>query len=133
MKVMSERHFPDAKFSLYFLGSSNIPDNVECKDLFQPVLELTHNHGTESDDSFKHNNGNEEGKQGFGHIGFLVDDVYAACDAIRAMGYGFRKVRLITSSSSVSISSVDSRRSPLHRFLPLLYCLSTGRSLMAVP
>jgi catechol 2,3-dioxygenase-like lactoylglutathione lyase family enzyme len=93
MKVLSERHFEDAKFSLYFLGSGNVPDNVDCKDLFQPVLELTHNHGTETDSDFKHYNGNEDGRQGFGHIGFLVDDVYAACDAIRIMGYGFRKVR----------------------------------------
>lgn len=93
MKVLSERHFEDAKFSLFFLGSGNVPENVDCKDLFQPVLELTHNHGTETDNDFKHYNGNEDGRQGFGHIGFLVDDVYAACDAIRTMGYGFRKVR----------------------------------------
>jgi lactoylglutathione lyase len=61
--------------------------------MFQPVLELTHNHGTENDDNFKHCNGNEEGKKGFGHIGFVVDDVYKACDGIREMGYGFHKVR----------------------------------------
>lgn len=89
MKLLQERHFDD--FSLYFMGSSNVPDDAPYKDLFQPVLELTHNHGTENDDNFKHFNGNEEGRQGFGHIGFLVDDVYKACDAIREMGYGFRK------------------------------------------
>jgi lactoylglutathione lyase len=43
------------------------------------------------DDDFKHYNGNEEGHQGYGHIGFIVDDVYAACDVIRKMGDGFRK------------------------------------------
>jgi lactoylglutathione lyase len=91
MKLLVERHFDD--FSLYFLGSSNVDESTNVKDLFQPVLELTHNHGTESDESFKHFNGNEADRQGFGHIGFLVDDVYAACDAIRTMGYGFRKVR----------------------------------------
>lgn len=58
---------------------------------FLPVLELTHNHGTESQEDFQHFNGNEDGRQGFGHIGFLVDDVYEACDAIREFGYGFRK------------------------------------------
>lgn len=58
---------------------------------FLPVLELTHNHGTEKDEGFKHYNGNESGRQGFGHIGFLVDDVYEACDSIRTLGYGFRK------------------------------------------
>lgn len=89
MKLLDERHFDS--FSLFFLGSGNMDASVPMKDQFQPVLELTHNHGTENDDDFKHYNGNEEGRQGFGHIGFLVDDVYAACDAIRPMGYGFRK------------------------------------------
>jgi lactoylglutathione lyase len=89
MKLLREYHAGD--FSLYFLGS-NVEEGADVKDLFQPVLELTHNHGTETDDNFKHHNGNEEGKKGFGHIGFLVDDVYEACDAIREMGYGFRKV-----------------------------------------
>lgn len=109
MKLLNERHFDD--FSLYFLGSSNVDTDVPMKNQFQPVrqyhstrtqlsltilpsmqvLELTHNHGTETDESFRHHNGNEEGKQGFGHIGFLVDDVYKACDALRGLGYGFRK------------------------------------------
>lgn len=91
MKLLVERHFSD--FSLFFLGSSTAEDDANVKDMFQPVLELTHNHGTENDDSFKHLNGNEDGKKGFGHIGFLVDDVYKACDGIREMGYGFHKVR----------------------------------------
>jgi len=89
MKLLDERHFDD--FSLYFMGSSNVDEKIPTKNQFQPVLELTHNHGTEKDNDFKHYNGNEEGRQGFGHVGFLVDDVYAACDAIRPMGYGFRK------------------------------------------
>lgn len=90
MKVLSEKHFPP-HFSLYFLGSSNVDETVEVKDQFNAVLELTHNHGTENDPKFSHFNGNEEGKQGFGHIGFLVDDVYKACDEITTMGYGFKK------------------------------------------
>jgi len=89
MKLLEERHFSD--FSLYFLGSSVVEEDSKVKELFQPVLELTHNHGTETDDAFKHSTGNEDGKKGFGHIGFLVDDVYKACDGIREMGYGFQK------------------------------------------
>jgi len=89
MKLLEEKHFND--FSLYFLGSSNVADDAARQTMFAPVLELTHNHGTESKDDFRHYTGNEEGRQGFGHIGFLVDDVYKACDAIRDMGYGFRK------------------------------------------
>jgi len=92
---MYEYHGDD--FSIYFLAS-NVADDVEdttsrgnCDGRFGPILELTHNHGTEDDDDFSHFNGNEDGRQGFGHIGFLVDDVYSACDAIREFGYGFRK------------------------------------------
>ena len=106
MTLLCERHFDD--FSLYYLASdleqisypiedskSDIAkDNAYSK--FGPLLELTHNHGTESkENNFEgYYNGNEDGKQGFGHIGFLVDDVYKACDSIREMGYGFRKVRI---------------------------------------
>jgi lactoylglutathione lyase len=89
MKLLEERHFDD--FSLFFLASSCHPDGSNRKSLFAPVLELTHNHGTEKDNDFHYFHGNEEGKQGFGHIGFLVDDVYLACDIIREFGYGFRK------------------------------------------
>lgn len=89
MKLLQERHFDN--FSLYFMGSSNVPDDAVYKDLFAPVLELTHNHGTEKKEDFKHYNGNEDGRSGFGHVGFLVDDVYSACDTIREFGYGFRK------------------------------------------
>mmetsp|Transcript_21370 Transcript_21370/g.24291 ORF Transcript_21370/g.24291 Transcript_21370/m.24291 type:complete len:489 (-) Transcript_21370:82-1548(-) len=107
MKVLLSRHFDD--FSLYFLASSTTltthddstkddgddgDDGDDISNLgsrFGPILELTHNHGTENDTEFKHYNGNEEGRQGFGHVGFLVDDVYEACDAIRSMGYGFKK------------------------------------------
>ena len=106
MTLVRSKNYGD--FSNYFMVSSNNKDNsdldgIEHVDddvmkkervsmMFPPVLELTHNHGTENDPDFKHFNGNEEGKQGFGHLGFLVDDVYEACDGIRKLGYGFKKV-----------------------------------------
>ena len=103
MSVVRSKNYGD--FSNYFLASScnicnetdyNQLSDEEAKEkmsmMFGPVLELTHNHGTENDAEFKHYNGNEEGRNGFGHIGFLVDDVYEACDDIRKMGYGFKKV-----------------------------------------
>jgi len=102
MTVVRAKDYGD--FSNFFLASSsnveegfdytslsNDDSKEKLSDMFGPILELTHNHGTEDDDDFKHYNGNEEGRQGFGHIGFLVDDVYKACDGIREMGYGFKK------------------------------------------
>jgi len=100
MTVVAEKHFPQWKFSLYFLASlaegEQAPDptsdaaNQYVKRLFNPVLELTHNHGTEDDANFSYHNGNTEPK-GFGHVGFLVDDVYKACDAYESAGIEFVK------------------------------------------
>jgi lactoylglutathione lyase len=97
MILVSERHF--ANFSLYFLASIPVEllDDIEttralCDPTSEeahafvksklystgiPVLELTHNHGTEKMEDFRYANGNEESKLGFGHIGFLVNDVDA--------------------------------------------------------
>ena len=99
MNLLRENHFDS--FSLYFMatllpGATPPPsDSPEARDyvksLYGPVLELTHNHGTEAQPDFEHKNGNEEGKQGFGHIGFLVDDVNLACSELAAAGATFRK------------------------------------------
>ena len=56
------------------------------------VLELCHNWGTETDDSFPgYTNGNEEGKRGFGHIAVSVDDVQKSCERFTEMGVEFKK------------------------------------------
>ncbi|GMI17476.1 hypothetical protein TrLO_g6017 [Triparma laevis f. longispina] len=102
MTVLIEKHFPQWKFSLFFMGclqpSENFPKDGtdEEKSNFvnsrhDPVIELTHNHGTESDPDFKYTNGNEEGKQGFGHVGFLVDNVETACESLKSKGYTMKK------------------------------------------
>lgn len=96
MTLAEEKHF--SSFSLYFLGAATSlsyekEEGLERKDRFYPLLELTHNHGTEDDPDFHHFTGNEEDRKGFGHVGFLVDDVYKACEEIGKLGYGFKKVR----------------------------------------
>ena len=55
-------------------------------NLDYPVLELTHNHGTETDDSFQVNNGNVEPHRGFGHIAMMTRDVEGACEKLEAAG-----------------------------------------------
>ena len=83
----------DWGFSLFFLGNPP-PEGQEALSpgaAFQPCLELTHNHGTETDETFVHFNGNEDGRKGFGHIGYLVDDVYKACEGFEEMGCDFVK------------------------------------------
>mmetsp|Transcript_40754 Transcript_40754/g.49437 ORF Transcript_40754/g.49437 Transcript_40754/m.49437 type:complete len:387 (-) Transcript_40754:386-1546(-) len=103
MTLVRESHFND--FSLYFLATlpvgTQTPDPTSeegkafVKDVLYPscipVLELTHNHGTENDADFVHHNGNVEPNRGFGHIGYLVDDVYAASAELEANGVEFQK------------------------------------------
>lgn len=68
MKLLRSTDFPDGKFTLAFLGYGEESDST--------VLELTHNWETDSYDM-----GNA-----YGHIAIEVDDVYAACDKIKALG-----------------------------------------------
>jgi lactoylglutathione lyase len=71
--------FPQYKFSLYFLTSlprdapkyPHVPGTKEAHDYLWNydgvTLELTHNHGTESDPDQSYHAGNQE-RDGFGHI-----------------------------------------------------------------
>ena len=78
-------------------GEEQAPDpqseeaSTFVKKLFNPVLELTHNHGTETQEDFAHFTGNEAERKGFGHIGFLVDDVDVTCKALEELGTAFKK------------------------------------------
>jgi len=87
MTVLSSGDY--GSFSLYFLGS--VPEGASSLPPGRPVLELTHNHGTEDVEDFKHYSGNEDGRKGFGHIGFLVDDVYKTCQELTDAGYEMQK------------------------------------------
>jgi lactoylglutathione lyase len=99
MRLLRKFDFPDMKFSLYFMGYVNEADiprgdsETARRWLFQQpaTLELTHNHGTESDPEFKgYHNGNSD-PRGFGHIGIDVPDLLKACERFESLGVKFVK------------------------------------------
>ena len=85
-QLLDKRDFADAGFSLYFLAyvpqGTTVPDDEAERRLWlagQPgVLELTHNHGTESQEGAVYHDGNSD-PRGFGHICVSVPDIQAAC------------------------------------------------------
>jgi lactoylglutathione lyase len=101
MTLYQRIDFPEMSFSLYFLGypqnhaSQSLPDDPVARSRFtfaqSALLELTHNWGTENDDSFEgYHNGNQD-PRGFGHIGLSVPDVEVACSRFESLGVEFVK------------------------------------------
>ncbi|ODV68290.1 lactoylglutathione lyase [Hyphopichia burtonii NRRL Y-1933] len=92
-KLFHTKVFEDAKFTLYFLGYES-PDfkedslDVSTQATKQSVLELTHNWGTENDDSFPgYHDGNstENGAiAGYGHFGIACDNAEKLCREIES-------------------------------------------------
>lgn len=96
--LVRRRDFDEAKFSLYFLVLVDDPALIPAEEpargewlLSQRgVLELTHNHGTESDANFHYHDGNGE-PRGFGHICVSVPDVETTCARFEQLGVPFQK------------------------------------------
>lgn len=104
MTLLKESHMgegTDWGFSLYFLAHISPEEEhlVGTEEFisrrFGPVIELTHNHNTEHDEAFKYYNGNDQSEEwqvrGFGHVGFLVQDLDAACAYLEEQGVAFKK------------------------------------------
>lgn len=68
MTLLRKKDYPDGRFTLAFVGYG--------PEAEQAAIELTHNWDTEQ----------YELGTGYGHIALEVEDVYAACDRIRAKG-----------------------------------------------
>ena len=68
MKLLRRKDYPSGEFTLAFVGYGEERDHT--------VLELTYNWGKTS----------YELGEAYGHIALGVEDIYAACDTIRAQG-----------------------------------------------
>lgn len=99
MTLIQQLDFPEAEFSLYFLGfvresDEPLPADRVARTAYafrqKAVLELTHNYGTENDPAPVYHNGNSD-PRGFGHIGISVPDVEAACRRFADLGVAFVK------------------------------------------
>lgn len=97
-RLVRKADFAEAKFSLYFLvlvdDDADIPDDEGARRQWlarqRGVLELTHNHGTESEPGAVYHDGNSE-PRGFGHLCVSVPDVRTACARMEGLGVPFQK------------------------------------------
>ncbi|XP_004673499.1 PREDICTED: lactoylglutathione lyase [Condylura cristata] len=97
MTLLQKLDFPTMKFSLYFLAyedKNDIPTEKDEKLAWvfsrKATLELTHNWGTEDDETQSYHSGNSD-PRGFGHIGIAVPDVHSACKRFEELGVKFVK------------------------------------------
>ncbi|XP_069930223.1 lactoylglutathione lyase isoform X2 [Oryctolagus cuniculus] len=97
MTLIQKLDFPSMKFSLYFMAyedKNDIPkdknERVAWAFSRKATLELTHNWGTEDDETQSYHSGNSD-PRGFGHIGIAVPDVYGACKRFEELGVKFVK------------------------------------------
>ncbi|MGP4952802.1 lactoylglutathione lyase [Psychrobacter sp. T6-1] len=99
MTLLAVKKFPDMGFDLYFLAklTKSERDTLPAGDDLaiyafrqRGILELTHNHGTETKDDFSYHDGNEA-PQGFGHICFSVPDLEAAVEWFDSKDVTFKK------------------------------------------
>ncbi|GMT14722.1 hypothetical protein PFISCL1PPCAC_6019, partial [Pristionchus fissidentatus] len=96
MRLLRQFDFSGGEFSLFFMGykpKDEIPLDDHAAAHYalstHSTIELTHNWGTECDDSQYHN-GNKD-PRGFGHIGIVVPDVEKACERFEQLGVSFIK------------------------------------------
>ncbi|ASP40902.1 lactoylglutathione lyase [Bacterioplanes sanyensis] len=100
MTLVRTLEFPEMRFTLFFLAAIDreqldqwSTDSAErtVQTFSRPaMLELTYNWGSEDDDAVQYHNGNSE-PRGFGHIGFAVPDLTAACQRFDDLQVTFAK------------------------------------------
>lgn len=120
MKLYSKRDFPDAQFTLYFLGYEHDPEYVEgletpvpqaCR---QSIIELTHNWGTEKDDSFDgyYIFGDDNDVIGFDHFSISCKDPSKLIGHLESQGVKF----ISKSQDIVTVADPDGWKIKIHSY-----------------
>lgn len=91
MKLLDQVRIPGGKTTLYLLGFENASNKDLPWTAREGLLELAHDHGSESDNSFTVNHGNGKEFRGFGHICFAVDNIQASESELLEAGVKFQK------------------------------------------
>ncbi len=97
-QLIDKRDFAEAQFSLYFLAyvpaGVEVPEDDTTRRVWMAglpgVLELTHNHGTETQDGPVYHDGNSD-PRGFGHLCVSVPALESACQRFEDLGVPFQK------------------------------------------
>lgn len=109
MKLVRKSDFPEAKFTLYFLGyEDHLSSKGKLPSDRQGLLELTHNWGTELDPSFSYHNGNTK-PTGYGHIGLSLKDAATFC---REIEDEFPEVEWIMKYDSWTVKNIGFLKDP---------------------
>ncbi len=96
--------YPQGKFSLIFLAAPGFPD---------AEIELTYNWPAEDGSTEDYSAG-----RNFGHLAFRVDDIYAACAHLQAMGYTINRpprdghMAFVRSPDLISVELLQDGRLP---------------------
>lgn len=120
MKLYSKRDFPDAKFTLYFLGYEHDPLYIEGKEnrveqaYRQSIIELTHNWGTENDDSFEgyYIFGKDDSIIGFDHFSISLKDSTTFIKELESKNVKFLEKNI----DSATISDPDGWKVEIHSY-----------------
>ena len=73
LEELSRKDYPQGRFTLVFLAADETPD---------AEIELTYNWPDEHGNTEEYGGG-----RNFGHLAFRVDDIYAVCARLQALGY----------------------------------------------
>lgn len=119
MKLFTTRDFPEAEFTLYFLGYDYDADFVDNKSTIlknarrQSIVELTHNYGTENDAKFQYHitGGGDNEVIGFSHFSVSSKDPKAFIESVE------KSVAIISKTeTSAVIADPDGWRVEIHGY-----------------